>query len=105
MIRDILDSTFMYYFDQGKSHEAYKLFGAHLNKDKNGTILGVEFCLFAPNAKYVSVVGEWNFFNKDQDPMQKIDDSGVWYLYLEGDFFEWKRYKFFMVTKYGEEKG
>ena len=104
MIRDILDSTFMYYFDQGKSHEAYKLFGAHLNKDKNGTILGVEFCLFAPNAKYVSVVGEWNFFNKDQDPMQKIDDSGVWYLYLEGDFFEWKRYKFFMVTKYGEEK-
>ncbi len=101
MIRDILDST---YFDQGKSHEAYKLFGAHLNKDKNGTILGVEFCLFAPNAKYVSVVGEWNFFNKDQDPMQKIDDSGVWYLYLEGDFFEWKRYKFFMVTKYGEEK-
>lgn len=94
----------MYYFDQGKSHEAYKLFGAHLNKDKNGTILGVEFCLFAPNAKYVSVVGEWNFFNKDQDPMQKIDDSGVWYLYLEGDFFEWKRYKFFMVTKYGEEK-
>ena len=104
MIKDKFDSTFMYYFDQGKSLESYNFFGAHLRKNDQGKVIGCEFCLYAPNAKYVSVVGEWNFFNKNQDAMQLIDSMGVWYLYLEGEFFEWQRYKYFMVTKTGEEK-
>ena len=58
MIRSKIDSTFMYYFDQGKCLEAYNVFGAHLNKDENGNILGCEFCLYAPNANYVAVVGD-----------------------------------------------
>ena len=88
MIKDKFDSTFMYYFDQGKSLESYNFFGAHLRKNDQGKVIGCEFCLYAPNAKYVSVVGEWNFFNKNQDAMQLIDSMGVWYLYLEGEFFE-----------------
>lgn len=104
MIRDMLDSNFLYFFDQGKCHDAYKVFGAHLNKDKAGKILGCEFCLYAPNATYVAVVGEWNFFNRGQDKMQKIDESGIWYLYLEGDFFEWKRYKYYIETRTGDAK-
>ncbi len=103
MVKDMIDSTFLYYFDQGKSLESYNVFGAHLNKDEQGNILGVEFCLYAPNAKSVSVVGEWNYFNKTKDPMKKIDSKGIWYLYLEGNF-EWKRYKYFIITKNGEEK-
>ena len=39
MIRSKIDSTFMYFFDQGKCLEAYKVFGAHLNKDENGSIV------------------------------------------------------------------
>lgn len=99
----MLDSTFLYYFDQGKSVEAYKVFGAHLDKAEDGSILGCEFCLYAPNATYVSVVGEWNYFNVGQDKMERIDESGIWYLYIAGNF-EWKRYKYYMETKNGEKK-
>lgn len=99
----MLDSNFLYFFDQGKCYDAYRFFGAHLHKDESGKMLGVEFCLYAPNAKYVSVVGEWNFFNPRQDRMERIDNYGIWYLYLEGNF-EWKRYKYYMETKNGEVK-
>ena len=102
-VREKIDSTFMYYFDTGKSLESYKIFGAHLDKDDTGKNIGCEFCIYAPNAKSVSIVGEWNFFNTVQDKMQKIDDSGVWYLYLKGDF-ELKRYKYYIETKSGEVK-
>lgn len=99
----MLDSNFLYFFDQGKCYDAYRFFGAHLHKDEAGNMLGVEFCLYAPNASYVSVVGEWNFFNPKQDKMERIDAYGIWYLYLEG-IFEWKRYKFYLETKQGEVK-
>lgn len=102
-IKEKLDSTFLYYFDQGKCYDAYNIFGAHLDKDENGNVVGCEFCIYAPNARYVSIIGEWNYFNKDQNPMKLLDNSGVWYLYLKGNF-EWNRYKYFIVSKSGEEK-
>lgn len=101
-VRDLIDSDFLYYYDQGKSREAYKVFGAHLVKDDSGNKIGCEFCLFAPNAKEVSLVGEWNDFKPNDLNMELVAD-GVWYIYLEGDY-EWKRYKYYMVTKQGETK-
>ncbi len=99
----MIDSNFLYFFDQGKSLESYKVFGAHLEKDEEGKCIGVEFCLYAPNAKYVAVVGEWNFFNPGQDKMELIDQCGIWYLHLTGNF-EWQRYKYYLETKSGEVK-
>ena len=103
MIREKIDSTFMYFFDQGKSLDAYNVFGAHLNKDENGNILGCEFCLYAPNANYVAVVGDWNGFNTGSNPMENIDNSGIWYAYIEGNY-EWNNYKYYFSTKQGETK-
>lgn len=66
LIRHRIDSDFLYYFDQGKSYDAYRVFGAHLEKDALGNNVACEFCLFAPNAASVSVVGEWNQFEPEK---------------------------------------
>lgn len=99
----MINADFLYFFDQGKSFDAYKIFGAHLDKAEDGTILGCEFCLYAPNAKEVSVVGEWNEFTPSKNMMDRIDESGIWYIYLEGDFSN-QRYKYFIVTSDGQVK-
>ena len=85
MIREKIDGQFMYYLDQGLLHDAYKVFGAHLHKDSNGAILGCEFCVLAPNATKVSVVGEFNSYNPDKNMMERIDEKGVYYTYIEGN--------------------
>ena len=61
-IREKIDGNFLYFFDQGQALEAYKVFGAHLQKDEKGKNIACEFCLYAPNASRVELVGEWNDF-------------------------------------------
>ena len=100
-VRDRINKDFLYYFDQGKCLNAYDVFGAHLVKDENGNKIGCEFCLFAPNARRVDLVGEWNGFVENQQELYCIDEKGIWYAYLEGDY-EWQRYKYLITTHSGE---
>ena len=99
-VRDRIDNNFLYFFDQGECLDAYKVFGAHLVKDDNGNIIACEFCLYAPNASRVELVGEWNGFNENQHELYCIDEKGIWYAYLEGNY-EWQRYKYLITTKDG----
>lgn len=103
MIKEKIDATFLYYFNNGRILDAYKYFGAHIVKDEEGKNIGCEFVLYCPNATNASVVGEWNNFNPKYDLMEKIDDSGVWYAYLKGDY-ENKRYKYYFETTSGAVK-
>lgn len=67
-------------FFAGEELFAYKLFGAHKKDD------GVEFTLWAPHAYKVEVVSsldDWQGLN----PMTKVDDRGIWYLYLPDTAF------------------
>jgi len=98
MIKDQIDSNFMYYFTQGKEEASYEHFGAHLYRNQNGEIEGCEFLLYAPNAKKVSVIGEFNNYNPEADIMQQIDSNGVFYLNV-GRNIEWSRYKYLIETK------
>jgi len=97
MIRNRIDSQFMYYFDQGKTLDAYKTFGAHLVKDESNSIVGCEFVLFAPNAKRVSIVGEFNYYDANATVMEKIDEKGIFYAYV-GHNIEWSRYQYCIET-------
>lgn len=97
MIRDKIDSNFMYFLDQGLSKDAYEAFGAHLVKDKDGKITGCEFLLLAPNALRVSVVGEFNSYDESKTVMEKIDEKGIFYAYVDGNI-EWSRYKYRIET-------
>ena len=87
----------LYFFNQGKLYDAYKHFGAHLKKNKKGEIIGTEFTVWAPHAKEVSVMGEFNNFQAWVHNLSKIDEAGVWRLFIE-DAKEWHQYKYEIKT-------
>ena len=92
-----VDSTDLYFFNQGKLHDAYRVFGAHLIKDEEGKILGTEFTVWAPHAKEVNVVGEFNNWEGWKNNLHKIDNAGIWRLYVP-NVGEWARYKYEIKT-------
>ncbi len=65
----------LYLFYQGKNYEAYKFFGVHVRKKGRGKIF--TFRVWAPNAASVSVVGDFNGWDRNANPMALIAD-GVW---------------------------
>lgn len=68
-------------FNSGSNYSAYNIFGAHLvNSDGKS---GVRFCVWAPNALSVSVVGSFNDWNQTANFMQKIS-GGAWEIFIEG---------------------
>jgi len=91
----------MYLFNEGKLKEAYKHFGAHIVKDELNQIIGVNFTVYAPHAKIVSVVGDFNSWDSRSHVMNKVDEAGVYFIFIEG-LSEWARYKYCIVTSYGQ---
>ena len=71
-----------YLFHQGRHYESYNFLGAHLTQEKGKK--GVRFTVWAPNAEEISVIGDFNDWNKSKNPMQKIKDSGIWTTFVEG---------------------
>jgi len=96
-----IDGTTMYLLDNGQLLEAYKHFGAHVVKDDKHNIIGVRFTTYAPNARIASVVGDFNQWDTRTHTMEKIDDAGVYSIYIEG-LNEWERYKYCFVTNENE---
>ena len=68
-----------YLFSEGTHKQLYKKFGAHVVQNENGD-LGTYFCVYAPHAKAVSVVGDFNNWNGTHHEM--IGDHGIWSLYI-----------------------
>ena len=62
-----------YLFHQGSNARSYDFLGAH-NDGEGHTV----FRTWAPNAKGVSVVGDFNSWNEAASPMTKITDGGIW---------------------------
>jgi 1,4-alpha-glucan branching enzyme len=92
-----MNSEQLYFFNQGKLYDAYEHFGAHLKKDENGKSIGVDFMVWAPHAKEVNVLGEFNDFQGWVHNLQKIDEAGIWKLFVP-NAKEWQRYKFEIKT-------
>ena len=68
-------NEFIYHYHNGSSTHAWEFLGCHPEKreDKDGFV----FRVWAPNAQRVSVVGDFNFWNGEDLPMQKIS-QGIW---------------------------
>jgi len=71
------------YFHQGTSRRAYEMLGAH-PVDENG-IKKWHFCVWAPNAKHVALVGSFNHYDRNANPMYKQYD-GTWEIRLDEDY-------------------
>ena len=82
---------------EGTFHRAYEKLGAHL-VERNGQP-GVQFAVWAPNARLVSVIGDFNQWNVSSDPME-ASSAGVWETFIphlrQGDV-----YKYHLESTYG----
>lgn len=72
----------LYLFHNGENAHAYDFFGSH--KDTADGKSGVVFRVWAPHARTVSVVGDFNHWDRTKGYMNKISDGGIWELFIEG---------------------
>ena len=72
----------LHVFHEGTNYTAYEFFGAHKGK-KDGKD-GVFFRVWAPHAKSVSIVGDFNDWDRDKNPMERLADESVWEIFLTG---------------------
>ena len=70
-------------FKAGKHFRLYEKLGAHLT-EVNGEI-GVYFAVWAPSAKAVSVIGDFNYWIEGEHPLNiRWDESGIWEGFIPG---------------------
>ena len=72
----------LYLFHNGTNMETYRFLGCHKG-EKDGK-KGHYFRVWAAKAKAVSLVGDFNGWDDDKTPMEKIADSEVWETFVEG---------------------
>ena len=87
-----------YLFGVGRHYEIYEKLGAHM-MTKDGRP-GVYFAVWAPHAKQVSVVGDFNEWEPGENPMEKLEKSGIFELFIP-DIKEGDLYKFAVETAEG----
>ncbi len=72
----------LHLFAEGKHEHIYEKLGAHV-VTHNG-VKGVSFAVWAPSAQRVSVVGDFNGWDGSRNSMRRLDDSGVWEIFIPG---------------------
>ena len=88
----------IYLFHQGTYYHAYNLLGCHLSTKNK--VKGAYFRAWAPNAKSVSIVGDFNGWDVNANIMKKIPKSKIWEGFVPG-VIEGQKYKFAVTTKDG----
>jgi len=68
-------------WSEGTHHRAYRTLGAHPGEAEG--VAGTSFAVWAPNAERVSVMGDWNGWDKDAQPLRHRG-SGIWQGFLPG---------------------
>ncbi len=80
---------------EGHHHRLWDVLGAHPRVHQG--VEGVAFAVWAPNARAVRVVGDWNFWDGRLHPMRSLGSSGVWELFIPG-LAAGSRYKYELIT-------
>ncbi len=85
-------------FNEGTHQEVYEKLGAHLMEISG--VRGVLFAVWAPNARSVSVIGDFNAWDNRRHPMRVLGSSGIWELFVPG-LAQGDTYKFAVKTQHG----
>ena len=91
-----------YLFGQGTHYDIYKKLGAH--KGKKGKETGVYFNVWAPHARSIAVIGEFNSWDENANYMQRVEpeELGVFEAFIPG-VKEGQLYKYLIYTDSGEK--
>src|ERR1039458_9389698 len=72
-----------YLFKEGSHFKLYEKLGAHMSVVDGRP--GVRFAVWAPNAKKVSVIGNFNQWQRNSHPLEhRLDSSGIWEGFIPG---------------------
>ena len=89
-MQSVLSEFDRYLLSEGTFHRAYERLGAHF-VERDGQ-RGVQFAVWAPNAKLVSVIGDFNKWNPSANPMEP-SSAGVWETFIprvrQGDSYKY----------------
>ena len=85
-------------FLNGKAYRCYEFMGA-IAAEYCGE-KGYSFCVWAPNAEGVSVVGDFNGWDTQAHPMNPQESTGIWHTFIKG-VEEGQNYKYFIRCKDG----
>jgi len=89
-VTSLLSADDLFLFNQGTHYRLYEKLGAHV--DSNST----SFAVWAPSARAVSVIGDWNYWSAGADPMTPRESSGIWEVTIP-NVGHGTRYKFAIV--------
>ena len=83
-----------YLFNKGENYMSYKFLGAHPYEDENGK--GFIFRVWSPNARMVSVMGDFNDWDPNDCQMFMLGKTGIWEQKVP-DAQQWDRYKYRVI--------
>jgi|GEM_PF-1848422 len=86
-------------FGEGTHYKIYEKLGAHIVEIDG--VSGVLFAIWAPDAKRVSVIGDFNKWDERRNQMRHLQHSGVWELFVPG-LRKDEIYKFEILNKKGQ---
>ena len=89
-----------YLFAQGTHYDIYEKLGAHPSCEDGEE--GMFFAVWAPNAKQVYVIGEFNDWNESATPMTKLGPGGIHSVFVKG-VGTGVLYKYLIITQEGEK--
>lgn len=88
-----------YYFGEGKHRRLWKILGAHTIVHEY--VEGTHFAVWAPNAKRVSIIGDFNNWDNRRHVLRRRGNSGVWEIFIPAAH-DGQRYKYDIIGADGE---
>ena len=93
----LLSDQDLYLFNEGNHLRLYDKLGAHLAEVDGAE--GTHFAVWAPNARQVFVMGDFNGWNKERNPLHQRAASGIWEGFIPG-VKAGQNYKYFIVSNF-----
>jgi 1,4-alpha-glucan branching enzyme len=95
----LLTDDDLFYFNEGTHFSLYNKLGSHLVNAPDGTP-GTYFAVWAPNAEYVAVTGDFNFWDRGTHPLRPRGSSGIWEGFIP-HLGNNQIYKYFIASRFG----
>lgn len=93
-----LDDFLIQLYHEGNCLEMYKVFGAHFTQEDGHR--GVRFSVYAPNARSVQIIGDFNQWDGQNHYMEKYTNGGIYTLFIPG-VKQYDKYKYRIETPNG----